>query len=333
MAEKTSPFLHLNAAPPTPGKRLSRKLGIVIALVLLAILAASIVWRVAHQGLLMDAVVGGQAADVIAPANGQIVEVRVTEDQPVNAGQPLFVLDVSAFASGKDAADQARLKGLADQVKAAEKAEEEARAALRQASQAHARALLALRGLGQPGNDTTAQQRYAQAQSEEIAARTGLEKTRTRLETASSARYVTADAHRQAREALGLHREQDRRKPQPPVIVNALMEGRLSSLTVSQGSTVNAGQPMAVIKPVLAQHFWINAYARPAEAAKFTAGQEFRLLFPGLSDFELTGKLESVTETPAPGALGVPVRLSLPDYDPLTMPKLAIGQPVEAKRK
>ena len=333
MAEKTSPFLHLNAAPPTPGKRLSRKLGIIIALVFLAILAASIVWRTAHQGLLLDAVVGGQTADVIAPANGQVVDVRVAENQPVNAGQPLFMLDVSAFASGKDAAAQARLKGLEDQVKATEKAEEDARVTLRQASQAHARALLALRSLTQPDNTTTAQQRYAQAQSEEIAARTGLENARTRLETASSARYVTADAYRQAREALGLHREQDRRRPQPPVIVNALMEGRLSSLTVSQGSKVNAGQSMAVIKPVLAEHFWINAYARPAEAAKFTAGQEFRLRFPGISDFELTGKLESVAETAVPNAPGVPVRLSLPGYDPLTMPKLAIGQAVEANRK
>ncbi len=334
MAEKSSPFLQMNAAPPRPARRLGRRLAACIGVLLLAIVVAAFVWRYFHSGLLTDAVVDGQRAVVTAPADGRVLETGAAADALVKEGQGLFVLDVSAAASGRDAAGQARLNTLEDQLRAAENAEEQARLALRQASQDHARILVVLRGLGQPAeNDTAARQTRTRLQAEEATARTALENARTRLETASSARYVAADACRQLRADLGIGRQQARRRPEPPLLVSAPMGGRLTALAAEPGSRVARGQTLAVIEPVLAEQLWISAFVRPADALKLKPEQEFRLRFEGMPDFELTGRLTFVGDAPVPGAPGIPVRLSLEDYDPLTMPSLPIGLQVEAKRK
>lgn len=333
MTEKSSPFLQLNAAPPSPGRRLSRKLTAIIGVILLAIFVAAFCYRYFLTSLLFDAVVDGQRATVSAPAGGQVQEVHVNPGQIVNPGQPLFVIDLSVTPGNNSAVVTSRLKTLEEQIRSAEKTEEEARLMLQQASQAHARALVALRGMRRPAaEDTAGRQTYARMQSEEVAARTGLEAAHNRLETASSARYVVQNAYRQMRETLGVNQNRARGRAQQPLIVMAPMQGRLENMAIAPGMLVGHGQPLAEIMPVLPEHMWISASVDQRNAAKLKQGKAFRLRFPEHPDLELTGELEAVG-TPAPDTPAVPVRLRLVDYDPLSMPALVFGETVELKEK
>ena len=335
MTEKSSPFLQMNAAPPSPKRKLGLMIGAVIGVLLLAILSAAVWWRFVVQGeLIFKAVVDGQRAVVTARAEGRVTDVRVTADQVVSAGQDLIVLTPVPGAD-KSADAQAAVEAMRERVLAGEQVEKKAREELEQASLEHARRQLAVRGAGQPvpGSESSRLE-HERLRAEERKARSDLEAAKKRSEVASLSRQSVESVYKQLREALRREQTENDKARTAHAILTSPMAGRVSVLGVTPGMQVRQGQTLAVIEPILAEHIWVTGFVRPGEVAKLRTDKVFTLYFPDHPELKLTGQVDAVQENAVGKDLpGIPVRLRLNGYDPLSMPRLGIGQTVEVREE
>jgi membrane fusion protein (multidrug efflux system) len=332
MPEKSSPFLRLRAVPLSLRGKLARAIGAIIGVVLLALVATAVWWRFAGPDLVFDAVVDGERGLVTVRSTGRVMSVRAEVGQVISAGQPLiFLAPLSETDLSADTRE--RLENLRERITAEERTEKDAQEAVSQAALAHARKQLALRK--QPaagsGNDA-ARKDMERLRAEESAARAGLEAAKNRAEAASLARLNVENAYRQTREAL-LHQTGTRGKP-AQTAMTAPMAGRLSSLDARPGMTVQPGQTLAEIDPILPDQLWIVGFVKPANVTKLRPETVFALRFPDHPDLRLSGQIDAIQDDPPQKNLpGLPVRIRLNDYDPLTMPPLSVGEKAEAREK
>lgn len=323
----------MNAAPLSPGRKLGRAVGALICLLLLALVVAALWWRfIAQPGLIFGAVVDGQRGVLTARADGQVIEVRAAPDQVVSVGQPLLFLALLPDP-GMAADTREALEAMRERVTAGERAEKEARAEVERASLEHARRQLALRGAGQAASGGEAsRQEQERLRAEERRAAAALEAAKNRAEALSLARQSVENAYRQMREAVRRQTEGRAAEPEQMAVV-APSAGKISMLDAKPGMRVRSGQTLAVIEPVLPEQIWVVGFVKPANLTRLRPDKVFALRFPGHSQ-RLTGQVDAIQENPPQSDLpGVPVRLRLNGYDPLTMPALVIGQKVDVQEQ
>lgn len=325
----------MSEAPPPPGRRFGRRigrgLGVVIAVILLAMIVAAVWYRYEHSRIIFDAVVDGERTIIVARTDGVITELRTAIGQVVNAGDALFVIAPGPGADmGADA--RASADALRERVQAGEREEKAARDAMQQAALAHSRAQLALRGAGQPvpGSEASRQE-HERLRTEERKARNELDAAKMRYEAVSHARQSVESAYRQTREAIARYQTEAREGRLLRVLATP-GAGRVSVLDVAVGRPVREGQTLAVIEPVLPEQFWVVGFVRPQQVTTLRPQQRVGLRFADHPSLQLTGQVDMLrADADLKNLPGVPVRIVLHGYDPLTMPTLVPGQQVDVR--
>ena len=312
-----------NAKKPG-GKSLFRRpgvMGLVILVVIVAVIAVVLFWRHsrAHQTT-DDAFIDVVSMQVSPQVSGRILQVLVTDNQSVTAGQVLVKLDPADYevkrvqAQASRAQADAQLKEAQAQgvVYAAQVEEAKANLGTARANQTNAanqlRRLQKLKGVN-AGAVSSEQMDSAQAAATSANAQVtaGLKSVSAAeaqvgyaksLEAAAQAGISSADASiRQAELTLSY------------TDVKARVDGRVASKTVSEGNIVAAGTPLMAVVP---RTVYVTANFKETQLARMRPGQPVDIQVDAYPDMKLTGKVDSVqaasgqafSELPAQNATG-----------------------------
>ena len=346
---------------PATKKGAGKARAVLIGLIVLAAVAAGLwFWLNAGGPTDPDARVEGRVYPLDAGVDGRVAQVLVQENQAVQAGDPLVLLDegylnarlaetrlaLEALRAGLSpaAADPGgRSSATAEEairarMQAAREQENAARRDVEQLSVEHARLQLEARRLDAlSGPGTPSLDRVNRARLAELTAREALEEAQRRFEAISRAR-VTADgeldryraelaaAARMPANVRGDRltaleaRVREAEQNLAAARIVAPVAGRVARIDVTPGASVRRGQTVAAVSPAGAEHFRIAARFAPSDARRVKLGQGCSVTFPEARDLRLSGIVESVG-APSSGE-GVAVRIAVPDYDPETMPAL-----------
>lgn len=334
--------------------------GLIVLIVLAAAAAGLWFWLNAGGPTDPNARVEGRVYPLDAGVDGRVAQVLVQENQTVQAGDPLVLLDegylnarlaetrlaLEALRAGLSpaAADPggrssaAAEEAIRARMQAARDQESAARRDVEQLSVEHARLQLearrldALSGAGTPSLDRVNRARLA-----ELTAREALEEAQRRFETISRAR-VTADGEldryraelaaaarmpasvREDRLAALEARVREAERNLAAARIVAPVAGRVTRIDATPGASVRRGQTVAAVFPSGAEHLRIAARFAPADARHVKLGQSCSVTLPEARNLSLSGIVESVG-APSSGE-GVAVRIAVPDYNPETMPAL-----------
>lgn len=274
-------------------------IGIAVVVVIIGALYALYDVFIASRSVSTDnAYVQGDVASVTPLTSGRVVDVMVTDTQPVRRGQILFQIDDSdqriAVAQAQAMYDQARrqygqslknnaaLGATADADEVAIKSAQ-ARLASAQATLARAKTDFdrrqALAGTGAVSGDeiTSARQQLASAKAAAAEAQAGIEQARAAAASArrneaaavaltSNTTVNTAPEIRDAKAKLDQAKLDLKR-----TIVRAPIDGIVSQRTIQIGQKVENGQTAMVIVPV--NHLYVNANFKENQLENVRPGQ------------------------------------------------------------
>lgn len=329
--------------------------------ILLAVAAAGVwFWSNAGGPADPDARVEGRVYPLAAGVDGRVAQVLAHEDQVVQAGEPLILLEdghlnarlaetrlaLEALRAGlSPAAADPGGRGSASaeeairaRMQAAREQENAARRDVEQLSVEHARLQLEARRLDAlSGPGTPSLDRVNRARLAELTAREALEEAQRRFEVISRAR-VTADGEldryraeiaaatrmpatvRESRLAVLEARVNEAERNLAAARITAPVAGRVARIDVAAGVSVRRGQTVASISPAGAEHIRIAAHFAASDARSIKTGDGCAVIFPEAQDFRISGVVESIGA--ASSGAGVAVRIALPGYNPETMPVL-----------
>lgn len=312
---------------PAAARRTRASLGAARPAVFALLALGAIAWSV-RAGLhayryeeTEDAYVVGHLHQVSAQTDGQVVEVLVQDNRPVQAGEVLLRLDplVSQIAVQKAEAGVAQAQAQASQVAAAARQADaqltEARAHVAQADAqlAQADAQLGLAKLTLARNEQlfaqggavtaadvdNARSAFQAAQAASAAAQANGGAARASVGSAEAAQTLAraqADAARAALAAAEAARHDAQRLLAYATIV-APAAGRVGNKHVEVGDRVLAGQALlALAEP----ETWIVANFKETQLARMHVGQAVDLTIDAVPDAPLHGTIDSVS--PASGA-------------------------------
>src|SRR5574341_1322104 len=274
------------SAPVRP-KRSRRTVFIIMGVVLAALLVfAARKWWFARSHVSTDnAQVDGHIIPVLTKVGGYVAEVRVTENQPVKAGDTLVVLDDRDFRA-RLAQTEADLAALLATVSSRTRVGQ-AEAAV---AQAQANALKASADLARieplASQNVVSQQQLDAARAAATAAAAQLASAQAAL-VGADARVAAARASRdQAALQLSYTR------------VTAPSAGVVSKKAVELGQLVQAGQPLMTVVPL--DDVWVTANLKETETAEVTPGDAADVTVDAYAGVHFRGQVESLS--PAPGA-------------------------------
>lgn len=330
-------------------------------LILLAVAAAGAwFWLNAGGPVDSDARVEGRVYPLAAGVDGRVAQVLAHEDQAVQAGEPLILLEegylnahlaetrlaLEALRAGLSpaAADPggrgsaAAQEAIRARMQAARDQETAARRDVEQLSVEHARLQLEARRLeALSGPGTPSLDRINRARLAALTAREALEEAQRRFEAISRAR-VTADgeldryraeiaaatrmpaAVRENRLAVLEARVREAEQDLAAATIAAPVAGRVARIDVAPGAPVRRGQTVAAVFPAGAEHLRVVAQFALSDAQGIKPGDACSVTFPEAGDFRISGVVESAGA--ASSGTGVAVRIALPGYNPETMPAL-----------
>ncbi len=234
-----------------------------------------------------DAYIGANIIYVAAQVTGQVSDVAVVENQPVNAGDLLFSIDPTQFQASVDQAkanlDSAiqQADSFSNQITAAQAAVESANSFYEtaQSNLERARALFSDGDLAQASLDQTTSE-FAQASAR-------LTTSRSELSALQSGLAARQDNVLSSQAALEI--------AQADLIwtkVYAAADGWIANLTLRPGSSVSANAPQFSI--VESSDWWVDANFKETSLPRIRPGQPVTVQVDMLPDTTLTGKVASI---------------------------------------
>ena len=245
-----------------------------------------------------DAYIDGRIHLVSARVQGNVTEVRVRDNQPVKAGEPLLLIDPEPFAVRESAAASAVSGGAADLV-AARKDLEAAKAQLLQFSAgiqaARARTAYSAARLSQASRDAV---RMKQLFEKQVVSREAFEKAQTDAETAKAqddlakeelllaeAAIPTQKAQIAQREARVAQQQAQLRQRESALAETKLYHRYTSVLSPADGyvtrKSVEAGQVVSPGQSLLAvaalDNVWVVANFKETDIERVRPGQEVEI--------------------------------------------------------
>ncbi len=298
---------------PAASVRSKRKLRIVIIIAVAAALIAGGWWyyRYVSYGKYMqstdNAYVAADSVVVSSKVAGYVDEVLVSENEQVNRGEALVQLDLRDYdAQAQQARAQiaATLAG-ADTIRS-QVTEQDAAIRQAQAQLAAKRATLDLangqvaryRPLAATGAEprekleqyeTQAQQARAEFVSAQAAVSAATSRRGTLFKQIGQAQ-AQSDAARAQLEAADLN--------VTSTLLRASKGGRVGDLSVRVGQFVQPGQRLMTVVPV--NEIYVTANFKETQVGLMRAGQSVRLEVDALPDFEIAGRVDSIS--PGTGA-------------------------------
>nr|WP_315456852.1 HlyD family secretion protein [uncultured Sphingorhabdus sp.] len=298
---------------PASSLRSKRKLHIVIFIAVAAALIAGGWWyfRYVSYGQYMqstdNAYVAADSVVVSSKVAGYVDEVLVSENEQVNRGEALVQLDLRDYdAQAQQARAQiaATLAG-ADTIRS-QVTEQDAAIRQAQAQLAAKRATLDLangqvaryRPLAATGAEprekleqyeTQAQQARAEFVSAQAAVSAATSRRGTLFKQIGQAQ-AQSDAARAQLEAADLN--------VTSTLLRASKGGRVGDLSVRVGQFVQPGQRLMTVVPV--NEIYVTANFKETQVGLMRAGQSVRLEVDALPDFEIAGRVDSIS--PGTGA-------------------------------
>ncbi|MGH7522398.1 MAG: HlyD family secretion protein [Gemmatimonadales bacterium] len=232
-----------------------------------------------------NAQVDGHIIPVLTKVGGYVAEVRITENQPVQAGDTLVVLDDRDFRA-RLAQTEADLAALLATVSSRTRVGQ-AEAAV---AQAQANALKASADLARIEplaiQNVVSQQQLDAARAAATAATAQLASAQAAL-VGADARVAAARASRdQAALQLSYTR------------ITAPSAGVVSKKAVELGQLVQAGQPLMTVVPL--DDVWVTANLKETETAEVTSGDSADVTVDAYAGVHFQGTVESLS--PATGA-------------------------------
>ncbi len=325
-----------------------------IAILLVLILAGmGGIWLWYSSGKIMaqSAVVDGRTLSVTAKIPGYVQEAPVNKGDMVRKGQLLFRLDRTEYEVGvaeermmlakiaatlppqalvrhPDKAPPADGKTLAQ----ARTEENTLRKALEAASDAQARASLALATLMQRPASERSDEALAAARRAEDAARAALEKGKSDFEKTSNQRATLEAEERRVQTPGGqvpaalaaqvaaynaqMARVKVTEENLAATSVLAPRSGRVIEMTVRAGQTIEPGAAGVTIAPEGEDGLWITAVFTPEQAARLSPGQECDVVLPARGNLALKGRIEGISPA-ARGQKNAAARIVFVDYGAL----------------
>ena len=311
-------------APPTPpaesptprNDRKRRAIGLFLLVLAATVIAGFAYWRYRQTHVSTDdAYIDGRIHLVSARVQGTVAEVRVRDNQPVKAGEPLLLIDPEPFAVRESAAASAVSGGAADLV-AARKDVEAAKAQLLQLSAgiqaARARTAFSAARLSQASRDAV---RMRQLFEKQVVSREAFEKAQTDAETAKAqddlakeelllaeAAIPTQKAQIAQREARVAQQEAQLRQRESALAESKLYHRYTSVLSPADGyvtrKSVEAGQIVSPGQSLLAvaalDNVWVVANYKETDIERIRPGQEVEIRVDTYKGRKFKGTVDSI---------------------------------------
>lgn len=282
-----------------------------------------------------DAYIAGDIAVIAPKVSGYITKVEVTENQHVNAGDPLVRLDEGDYRLAFDQAtaqivtEQLSLNRIDAQILGA-------RAAVQQAQAQKGALEAALRGA------EINQKRATQLQSKDVGTAASSDSAQVALEQAD-ANLVAGDANVEAANANVSLLQAQRKEAESAVrslelsrdkaardlsftVLRAPYDGVIGNLAVQTGDLVSIGKRLASLVPL--NELYVDANFKETQIGRLVPGSKVRLHVDAYGDDPIEGKVSSIAPAsgsvfsmlPAENATGnftkvvqrVPVRIDIP---------------------
>ena len=277
-------------------------LAIAGAFVLLIVLIGGLAYwlSVRHYESTDDAFIAARSFSVAPKVGGYVIDVPVTDNQHVSAGDLLARIDQRDYKIALDQAQaqvsvaqanigniQAQIGSQHEQVNQAKAQLDQAQAQLRFSQQEESRARdLVEKGAGtvqreqQTRSDLQAQEaNTARAKAAMIGAELGIKTLEAQLESARSSLQQAQAQLDQAKLNLGYTN------------VMAAQSGRVVKLSGAAGIFVTAGQSLAMFVP---DEVWIVANYKETQLTDMRPGQPVEFRIDAYPDRKLTGRVDSV---------------------------------------
>ena len=274
--------------------------GGALLVVLALIIAAIVFWRhSSHHATTDDAFVDGRTSQVAAQTPGRVVKLYVTDNQHVNAGDPLIDIDSRdidakvAQARGQLATSQGQVEEALAQVTVRRAAVAENEANVREAE---AELLKASQDLGRYRNvnpDAVARQQVDAAQAAERparakrdAARQAAQSARAQIEVAlaqvrsGKAQVAAAQANLEASTVQNCYTR-----------VTAPIAGRVARRTVEAGNVISTGQALMAL---ISDTMWVTANYKETQLTQMKPGQSVEIVVDAYPDVKFRGHVDSI---------------------------------------
>lgn len=235
-----------------------------------------------------DAYVQAHVISISPEVTGKVMAVHVTENQRVNAGDPLFDINASDFETAVaqataqvDTATQA-ISSHASQVEAAQTSIDSATVANDAAQSDLARA----RSLFDDGNiaQVTLDQRLSAAAETQA----DLDAAKSSLAEAQAAAASNQDTLQSAQATLAMSENNLSRTS-----VVAPVSGWISNLSLREGSVVTAYTPL--FSMVDDSEWWVEANFKETDLARLQQGQPVTIAVDSMPDADLSGHIQSIS--------------------------------------
>ena len=317
-----------NPAPPNNRKR--KAIGLFLVVLAATVIAGFAYWRYRQTHVSTDdAYIDGRIHLVSARVQGTVVEVRVRDNQPVRAGDPLLRIDPEPFAvresgaasavaagAGDVAAARADLVAARADVTAAIMDLEGAKAQLAQLSagieSARARTSLAAARRSQASRDAA---RMKQLFERQVISRETFEKAQTDAEVAEAQDDVAKEELRHAEAAIptqkALIAQREARVAQQQAQVrqreSALAEAKLlhryttvlspadgyvTRKSVEAGQVVSPGQALLAVAAL--DNVWVVANFKETDIERIRPGQEVKIRVDTFKGKKFRGTVDSI---------------------------------------
>lgn len=270
-------------------------LAAVGAMVLLAALVGGLVYwlQVRHYESTDDAFVAARSFSVASKVGGYVIDIPVTDNQHVNAGDLLAKIDERDYRIAVDQATaqvavskanianvEAQIDSQQEQIKQAQAQLEQAQAQLQFSQEEFARA----QDLVEKGAGTV--QRQQQTRSDLQAQQANTERAKTAV-TAAQVGIKTLQAQLESAKA---QLDQAKLNLQYTSVV-AAQSGRVVKLSGAKGTFVTAGQSLMMFVP---DEVWIVANYKETQLNEMRPGQPVEIRIDAYPGHKLTGHVDSV---------------------------------------
>ena len=301
-------------APPNGRKR--KAIGLFLLVLAATAIAGFAYWRYRQTHVSTDdAYIDGRIHLVSARVQGNVTEVRVRDNQPVRAGDPLLRIDPEPFAVRESAA-AAAVSGSAADLVAARKDLEAAKAQLQQLAAgvqaARAKTAYSAARLSQAVRDAA---RMKQLFERQVVSREAFEKAQTDAETAKAqddlakeelllaeAAIPTQEAQIAQRLARVVQQEAQVRQRESALAEATLYhrytavlspaDGYVTRKSVEVGQVVSPGQSLLAIAAL--DNVWVVANFKETDIERIRQGQEVELRVDTFKGRKFKGSVDSI---------------------------------------
>jgi membrane fusion protein, multidrug efflux system len=282
--------------------RARRRLVLAITAILILVFVGIVVWWITSSGYIStdDAFIDARTVTISSQINAQVVEVPVTDNQPVDAGTVLVRLDNRDYQAQVDQAKaqvdqaQANIANLTAQIDAQQARIDQAN---KQAAQAEAALVFAqeenerYEGLAKKGSVTVEQAQqyrsnFLQAQATLAAAQANVAATEKQLPVLKSQKLQAQAQLEQMRATLEQAETNLSR-----TVITAPVDGHVTQLTAAKGNYAATGQALMMFVP---RDVWVTANFKETDLNFVRPGAPTSITIDAYPDRTFEGHVASI---------------------------------------